>query len=459
MIKTINHQNFLTTPFVAYKAWHLFNDDSDDLVLTETTGSEDTIALEFVDYSTGTPFVNTTCSIALEEQDDDRLEYQEGITGSGTFFPETEPINEDGTFKRLVHSQIQATFYNTYHNPLEIFGIENIDFPLGGTFRDLSDFTRVFTIPRDIFGEKILPNSVQMMDNSLDDNVSIFDDGNQNIMAGFNLFSKIQEVRHFGNFISMESSSVLCGGTPPIFSPVLDAEQVGFNQDIFVTWTYEGADQTDWLLERSFDSGSTWPSQIPIADPMATSYDDTDCVFGETIWYRISAHNAIGYGPLSNTASVFVMENPNPCDLDPTILSGSYGIQGYVDGQIPNPTFGSPQGVVWNGEFTKFTYDAENNNGSFYNGEIGDNFINGHSICINTLEWRGCTDNTGSWMMTINDGGCGNVLWRGTKTGLTPDGVYTYNNDDVGNDGPPTFTVEFLGNPTAPLDGSSTCCS
>lgn len=207
MIKNINPQNLLTTPFVAAKEWHLSNTDGDDLIILEDSGSEDTVALEFLDYSSGTAVLNTSCSIALEQQSTDLAQFQEGISGSGTFYPETEPTNKDGTYKRLVHSQIKTTFYNNYQNPLEIWGLENIDFPLGRTFRDISDVVRIFTIPRDIFGEKLVGKTIQLTDNSLDDNVEIVDDGNQNLIAKTNLFSKVQEVRKLGNNISSGSTT------------------------------------------------------------------------------------------------------------------------------------------------------------------------------------------------------------------------------------------------------------
>lgn len=210
MIKHINHQNFLTTPFVAAKNWRLFNVDSDDLVILEPNGSTDTVALEFVDYSTDEPFVNTECSIALEQQGNDRIVYQEGATGSGAFYPDSEPTNQDGTYKRLIHSEIKSTFYNKFNNPTQIFGMEYIDFPLGKTFRDLSDLVRIFTVPRDIFGERITENTVRLTDNSLDDNIEISDDGYQNLIARENLFSKVQEVRSFGNIIMSGTSSYGC---------------------------------------------------------------------------------------------------------------------------------------------------------------------------------------------------------------------------------------------------------
>jgi hypothetical protein len=248
MIKHINHQNFLTTPFVAAKNWRLYNVDSDDLVILEPTGSTDTVALEFVDYSTDSPFVNTECSIALEQQGNDRIVYQEGATGSGAFFPDSEPTNQDGTYKRLIHSEIKSTFYNKFNNPTQIFGMEYIDFPLGRTFRDLSDLVRIFTVPRNIFGERITENTVRLMDNSLDDNVEISDDGYQNLVAKANLFSKVQEVRLFGNIIMSGTSSFVC-----------------YSDHVDTTVTDQGSVSVGFLFGTLTDVPMTEESDITVA--------------------------------------------------------------------------------------------------------------------------------------------------------------------------------------------------
>jgi hypothetical protein len=200
MIKHINHQNFSTTPFVAAKSWDLYNIQNDDIVLLETSSSNQTefgVSMDYLDYTSGTPTLNRSCNIALENQDADMLSFQEGITGSGMFDSASAERNVDGTYKALVHNQIKNAFYNRRNNPTQIFGTEYIDLPLGRTERFLSDYFRMFTIPREVFGEKIQPLSVRFTDNNLDDNVTIQDDGYQNLTAGADLFSKVQEVRAF----------------------------------------------------------------------------------------------------------------------------------------------------------------------------------------------------------------------------------------------------------------------
>lgn len=203
MIKQLGKHDTMVSPFNTVKSWHLFNVDVQELVLTENTGSEEPVALEYLDYTTTcSGSLNRDCNIALEQQSTDTAIPEEGVSGSGTFYPEVEELNPKvGTYKRLVYDQIQKAFYNTYRNPLNIFGMENIDFPLSETTRFLANDFLMFTIPRKIFGDRLKENTIQIYDNSFDDNLTISDDGNGNLLAGTSLFSKIQEVRQFGNVI------------------------------------------------------------------------------------------------------------------------------------------------------------------------------------------------------------------------------------------------------------------
>ena len=198
MLKQISKSNTILSPFDAVKSWNLSNIDNEDIPLTDDTSE---IALEYNDYTSGTGVLNRQCNIALEQQVDDKAVYEEGISGSGFFNPDTDSRNNDGTYKRLVYNQIEKAFYNNYRNPLEIFGMDNIDFPLSNTDRIISSNFLMFNIPRRIMGDKIVPGSVEFFDTNLDDNVTIYDDTYGNLIAGENLFSKIQEVRSLGNVI------------------------------------------------------------------------------------------------------------------------------------------------------------------------------------------------------------------------------------------------------------------
>jgi hypothetical protein len=110
--------------------------------------------------------------------------------------------NTTGKYKRLVYQEIKNMFYNTYKDPTKIWGIEHIDFPKSRTKRFLSDTVRVFNIPRKNFGEKLVENSIKLIDNALDDAFLITDDGYGNLVASETLFSKVQEVRQFISNVS-----------------------------------------------------------------------------------------------------------------------------------------------------------------------------------------------------------------------------------------------------------------
>lgn len=218
MIKQIVSNHKVLSPVLAVKTWELDNRDPDDLVLLETYSAsvatynppEEFVAYEYVDFYSGSSVLNRTCNIALEQQENDMVDYEEGISGSGYFDPENEATNARGTYKRLVHDQVSKAFYNHYHNPLKLFGMENIDIPLSRTQRIIANEFLMFTIPRRIMGDKLVERSIYLADNLLDDNADITDDGYGNIIARENLFARIQEVRPFGCIILSGSVSNSC---------------------------------------------------------------------------------------------------------------------------------------------------------------------------------------------------------------------------------------------------------
>jgi hypothetical protein len=212
MIKLLKKYQVQVTPFAATKDWNLNNTDNDNLLLFESTGSDDGLpfALEFLDYGDGSeyPIGNSLCDIALEQQTNDLATSQTGLNVKGIVNTDTEPLNDDGTYKRSIYHQVKTMFYNNYLDPSKIWGVENVDFTLSQTRRNLSDQFKLVDIPRNVYGDKIIPNTVNVYDNSLDNSYTITDDGNGNLFAGKNLFSHQQELgEHVNQFISYLSSS------------------------------------------------------------------------------------------------------------------------------------------------------------------------------------------------------------------------------------------------------------
>jgi hypothetical protein len=243
MIKQLKKSDISIMPFVATKAWELFNIDNQDSVLLEPlSGSEvisDTcVAMDYIDYNVGpTPIWSNICNIALEQQVDDQVIYEEGISGSKESFDINSSKNNSGTYKTLLYTQIFNAFYNRYHNPSQIFGMENIDFPLSQTNRYIADNFRMFTIPRKFFGDKLVEKSIKFYDATFDDNVYIYDDGSGNLIVSSNLFSKIQEVRSFNNNVISGSISEGGGGEeiPPYSGiRVLENDDTRMTEDGFI---------------------------------------------------------------------------------------------------------------------------------------------------------------------------------------------------------------------------------
>lgn len=208
MIKDLKKYQIKLTPFQATKNWELDNVYNEGVFLLEQTasdGSDIALALEFYDYGDGSDSPITAsdvCDLALEQQDADKVGFREGQKTIGTFYPELDAVNADGTYKRTVYSQFKTAFYNDYRNPTEIWGVENIDFELSKTKRYLSDNIRVFDVPSNVYGDKIIPNTVHMINRTLDNDYVVSDDGYGNLIAGTNLFSRVQEMGDFGNTFS-----------------------------------------------------------------------------------------------------------------------------------------------------------------------------------------------------------------------------------------------------------------
>ena len=119
MLKQLKKTDVITSPFRATKARELYNVQNPDQVILEQDSAsvvipETPIALDYVDYLTGTPLLNRDCDIALEQQTADLALYEEGISGSvKPFDSASAEINlNTGTYKVLLYNQMYRAFYN-----------------------------------------------------------------------------------------------------------------------------------------------------------------------------------------------------------------------------------------------------------------------------------------------------------------------------------------------------------
>lgn len=203
MIKNLNRDDTQVTPFIATKTWNLQNIENENLILWISGSQSGSLSHIYIDYNDGlsAPITNSYCDLALLQQDPElKIKYQRGVNGSITYFPLNslhydpvlQPVNNDGTFMSVVYRTNQQLFYNTYDNPTQIWGLENIN--LNSNNKLLTDAMDVFTLSRNQLGEKIVPNSILIQDNAGEIDYTIVDDGNTNLILDGIYFSTFQRV-------------------------------------------------------------------------------------------------------------------------------------------------------------------------------------------------------------------------------------------------------------------------
>jgi hypothetical protein len=310
MLKSLHKDNTTITPFVVTKNWELSNVTNENLILMEHTGSDGPpVALEYIDYSPSVPVSTASCSIALEQQSTDLASYRDGLKVGGIFYPNIDPQNADGTYQRMIYAQVFTMFYNQYRDPTKIWGLEKIDFEASETKRFVSDKFKILEIPRVVFGEKVIENSVVMYDDTTDTNLIITDDGNCNLFAGYNIFSSQQELGEFSNTFQ-SGSNINCDYYFTIDvpnQPFFSVELYSPNPPpfIYLQWGISGSVVTSWTLQKSTDGinfNTSWSF-----GPTILSYSDGAITYNNYYWYRLYATNYVGTSSFSTTASFFTI--------------------------------------------------------------------------------------------------------------------------------------------------------
>jgi len=83
-----------------------------------------------------------------------------------------------GTFYKLpTFFSMEHLYYDKFDQPFNSFGGNNTQIEK----RELHNIINVISVPRDIYGEQINPNSVKITDNSTDSTLTIVDDGSGNL--------------------------------------------------------------------------------------------------------------------------------------------------------------------------------------------------------------------------------------------------------------------------------------
>ena len=324
MLKSLHKDDTQLTPFVVTKNWELSNVTNEDLILMEHSGSDGPpVALEYLDYTPTGPTIAYGCNIAKEQQDLDKVQFRDGVKLSGIFYPDTDPTNPDGTYQRVVYSQVVNMFYNTFRDPTKMWGLEEIDFEKSQTKKFVADRFKLYEIPQIIFGEKMLEYSVTLFDRTTDNDYIITDDGHNNLFAGPNIFSHQQEIGQFLNHLFSGSNqycdwyNTISIPDPPVLSGLVNA----CNSAVNLFWNLNDWPVTFYHIQRSADSGSTWPVSSSV-NGFTLAYSDVTVNTSSMYWYRVYAENLFGTSSFSNvlTASIEGLYwdfDPDIWDLDP----------------------------------------------------------------------------------------------------------------------------------------------
>ena len=140
------------------------------------------------------PITNSSYNLCMEQSEDNFVTIENGVYvhNNVKFDPKTEPQNLNDTFKRITHNQIKNLFYNDSGDPTKLLGLENFDLFLDSKNRVIYDNLKVVTIPQAYFGDSIVKNSVEILDNTGDQSYTIVDDGLGNLYARDKVFSVIK---------------------------------------------------------------------------------------------------------------------------------------------------------------------------------------------------------------------------------------------------------------------------
>jgi len=361
MLKGLKKNDIAVTPYVATKNWELSNVANNDVVLAENGNP---VASEKVNYFPTYTVPTSICAVAKENQDADLLSYREGLKTSGLFFPELESKNLDGTYKRLVYTQVKTMFYNNFRDPTKVWGTEKIDFDTSETKKFLSDYIKVFSIPQEIMGENIIKNTVILTDNTLDNAYSISDDGKCNLVAGTNLFSKEQLLGYFQNIFETGSNNTCdsyfifdAPDTPSLTGSVVNI--TGSEATSSLSWTLPGNSPVGFYMEKAISGSSPFAafSYFPVS---SLSVYDFPIITSSVYYYRINAYNGWGSSSWSNVVTLSFVPVPTAPSLIGSVINitGSAATSS-LSWTLPTPSpfgFYMEKAISGSSPFAAFSY-------------------------------------------------------------------------------------------------------
>lgn len=211
------------------------------------------------------PFTNSICNLCLEQSEDNFLTIEDGVKIEQfvKFNPNIEQQNLNDTYKRIIYDQINNLFYNDSKDPTKLLGLENLDTFLDGKSRVIYDRIKVVTIPQAYFGDKIMENSVEIIEDSSDQTYTVVDDGEGNLYVKENVFGVIvsdqnKDINYFNScsYVNFDRKNFYINGgsTSEINWQYYKNNIIFMNRDVADSFYVRGYDSNDVINPVSTDS-------------------------------------------------------------------------------------------------------------------------------------------------------------------------------------------------------------
>jgi len=266
MIKQFSSGDIITRPFKTFKNWQVQSVD--------VSGSDS--------YGRST-YINNMGEVNRGK----KIESIFYPSGSPKYDPILEPMT-NGKYERNIYSLTDTMFYKNSDNPMETFGVENAskNTSNGGIeVREIHDKIVTLRLANNFWGEKIVPKSVKIVDNSSPHNTyEIYDDGATNLYITGSHFSTETKL---STPVNLPPEAYWDTASGQFYVVINDATQsITYNQaksymDMGMDVTYVEDVSGSWIWDNSvarnyFDpenerfgqSVSSWYKYIAVGSPM-----------------------------------------------------------------------------------------------------------------------------------------------------------------------------------------------
>lgn len=267
MIKQFSAGDITIRPFRTFKNW--------------TVQSIDSSSLDSYGYST---YYKNFCEI----NEGKKLNTTFYPSGSPYFNSVSESINSSGKYFRNVYSMTDAMFYRYKLGQYELFGVEKYGEDNATGRREVRNIhNRIVTLAlnQSVYGEKIKPYSVKIVDNSnVNSTYEIFDDGCTNLYitgSHFSDYTKLGGVKnlppkpfYYSGSIQYYVTSSTGERTNLTLSQAESYKNMGVNvlyDENTVTWSFDESYARNYFQpenEHFGESVSTWYKYVAVGSSM-----------------------------------------------------------------------------------------------------------------------------------------------------------------------------------------------